>query len=147
MVGVTSSILVAPTIETPGETWGFRPLWPVRILGSWERGGATGEQSGAFDIGQRKLSACRRQVGLSKINSFEQQGLTGHFGQCIGEAIAKIELCRMTASFAEIPIGFPCNPRLGFRNRLDDEASFPDEIVETPAGDRVAATVNDHGDI
>ena len=29
MEGVTGSIPVAPTIETPRETWGFRPFWGV----------------------------------------------------------------------------------------------------------------------
>ena len=48
----------------------------------------------------------------------------------------------MSAVFSEIAVGLARYPRLGFSHGLDDDLYFLDEIVEAPAGDRIATSVN-----
>ena len=49
----------------------------------------------------------------------------------------------MSAAFAEIAIGFARNSRLSFSDGLNNNLSFLDQLVESPAGDGIAASVDD----
>src|SRR5262249_43956665 len=61
----------------------------------------------------------------------------------IGKAIAEIQLCRMAAAFAEIAISLSRNSRLRFSDRLDNHLRLFDQVIEAPAGNGIAACVDD----
>jgi hypothetical protein len=50
----------------------------------------------------------------------------------------------MSASSPETTIGFPCDPGLGFGHWLDDQLRLQAQIVESAAGNRFAAPINDN---
>lgn len=76
----------------------------------------------------------------AKVVAFEEQRFSGNLGEAISEAIAEVQLRRMSASFTEVPVGFPRNPGLPLSDGFDRE--FPDtkQVVEAAAGDRVAVS-------
>ena len=80
---------------------------------------------------------------MSETITLEQERLAHRARQGIGEAVAKVQTRGVPATASKIPVYVACNscPNLG--TRLDDELSFPDEIVKTAAGDRIAAAVDD----
>jgi hypothetical protein len=81
---------------------------------------------------------------MGEILALEQQWFAADPRQRISEAIPEIETSRMAAASTEIPVGLPRDPSLPLGNWLDFEAGFADQIIEAPAGDRVAATVHDN---
>jgi hypothetical protein len=48
----------------------------------------------------------------------------------IGQAIAEIQFGRMTAAFAEIAIGLPCNSSLGFRHGFNSDLRLFDQVID-----------------
>ena len=80
---------------------------------------------------------------MSETITLEQERLAHRARQGIGDAVAKVQTRGVPATASKIPVYVACNscPNLG--TRLDDELSFPDEIVKTAAGEGVAASVND----
>ena len=53
----------------------------------------------------------------------------------------------MTAALAEVAVGLACDARLGRGHGLDDDAGCVEQLVDEPAGDRVAAAVDDSPDL
>ena len=70
---------------------------------------------------------------MGEIDPFEKQRFSRRYRKCIRETVAEIQLGRMPAALAEITICFTRKSHL----------SFPEEVVETPAGDRLPTPVND----
>ncbi len=81
---------------------------------------------------------------MYKIITFKQQRFAGSLGESISEAIAKIQLSRMPAAFAEIPVGLARDTRLSFCDRLDNDTSLGDEFIEPAAGNRVPAPIDNN---
>jgi hypothetical protein len=74
-----------------------------------------------------------------KVIALEQERLTCCFGQGVGKAVAEVQSSAMSAALSEIAVGFTCQTRLFFGNRLDDKLSLPKEIIKTPARYRAVA--------
>ena len=85
----------------------------------------------------------RFNIGASKIVAFEQQRFPGDLRQGVGKAIAEIKPCWMATSLTEIAICLSRNSNLRFGDRLNNYLSLFDQIIEAPAGDRIAACVYD----
>ncbi len=81
---------------------------------------------------------------MAKISAYEQQRFTGGLGERVGKAIAKIQLCRMSAAFTEIPISVPGQPGLNFADRFDVDAGRFEQVIKAAAGDWITAAVDDH---
>ena len=81
---------------------------------------------------------------MYKIITFKQQWFAGSLGKSISEAIPKIQLSRMPATFAEIPIGFACDFRLSFGDRLDNDACLGNEFIEPAARNWVPAPIDNN---
>jgi hypothetical protein len=81
----------------------------------------------------------RDDVGVREITTFEQQRFTICLGQRIGETVAEIQPCRMSAAFAKIPVGLTCDFRLYFRDRFDPQFRRCDELIKSPSGDRIGS--------
>jgi hypothetical protein len=84
-------------------------------------------------------------VGVPKISTDEQQRFTGGLRQRVGKTIAEIQLGRMSAAFAEIPISLSSKPGLTFRDRLDAQACHSEQVIKAAAGDGIAAAMYDDG--
>jgi len=80
MEGVASSILVAPTVEAPRETWGLRPFLGVANVGrvTDSSGCLPGRSLSPFNADpQRRLSAPgSRERSLSTRNKIRLAGVT-----------------------------------------------------------------------
>jgi len=63
-------------------------------------------------------------VSVAKIVAFEKQGQMFVLRKRIGKAITEIQLCRMTAAPAEVPVRLSRNSRLRFSYRLDPDPAF-----------------------
>lgn len=85
----------------------------------------------------------RHDVCVPKIRTFEQQRFAADFCKRIGEAIAEIQLCRMSAAFAEISICVPGEPCLNFGDRLDEDLCLFEKVIEAPACDGITAAIDD----
>jgi len=76
----------------------------------------------------RRLHICLRQV-----LPFKQERLSFGLRQCVGEAISKIQFGGVAAGFAEIAIGLARYASLRFRDRLNRDLRFLDQIIDTGA--------------
>src|SRR5262245_10879763 len=90
-------------------------------------------------------TALRYDVRVGEISAFEQQRFTGFFCKRVRKAVAEIQFCRMPTTLSEISIGASCNLRLSFRDRLDRDVCFLDEIVKPPRGYGIAACIDHNG--
>ena len=64
----------------------------------------------------------RKDVRFAEVSALEEQGLTGEFGQGVGEAIAEIEAGGM-AALSEVMESLAGDIDLLDAHRLDDDAS------------------------
>jgi hypothetical protein len=80
---------------------------------------------------------CVREITVS-----EQQRFTSFSRKRIGKTVAEIQLGWMPAAFPEISVGVSRNLRLNFRNGLNGDACFSNEIIKPPRRYRVAAGVD-----
>src|ERR1700688_516511 len=87
----------------------------------------------------------RRYIRCREVIALEEERLAGELGEGIGEAIAEVEPCRMAAAAAEVAVGLARDARLALAHRLDGECRHAEELVETAAGDGIAAAVYDDG--
>ena len=67
------------------------------------------------------LEANPDDVGVREVVPLEQQGFVPALRECVGEAVAEVELCRVAAAPAEVPVGRPGHLHLLGRDRLQDE--------------------------
>jgi hypothetical protein len=81
---------------------------------------------------------------MPKISADEQQRFTGGLCERVGKAIAEIQLCRMSAAFAEIPISVPGKPGLNFGNRFDADAGRSEQVIKAAAGDWITTAIDDY---
>jgi hypothetical protein len=79
-----------------------------------------------------------------EVIALEQKRLAGGFRQGIRKAVSEIQRRSMPAALSEIAVRFPCEASLIFGDRLDDNLSFPEEIVKTSARNRAPAAINHH---
>ena len=92
------------------------------------------------------LSASRGSyIRVYKIITFKQQWFACSLGECISEAIAKIQLRGMSGAFAEIPVSFARDSRLSLGDRLDNDACLMDEFIEPSARNRIPASIDNDG--
>src|ERR1700732_1450979 len=93
-----------------------------------------------------KTGAGSRQRGsdisLGEIVALEQQRLSSAPRQRVGEAVAEIQSRPMSATPAEIAVGFASHVRLNFIERLDDDARLAQQIIKAPADDRIAPSID-----
>jgi hypothetical protein len=82
-------------------------------------------------------------VGVDEIIALEEQRLTGCSCERVGKTIAKIQFSGMSAGSSKIAIGLARDSRLNFGHWLNDYLCFLDKIIKTPAGDGIAASVDD----
>jgi len=80
---------------------------------------------------------------VHEIIALEEQRLAGCPRQSIGEAVTEIEPRRMSAAFAEIPVGVTRDPCLSLGHRFDDKLRLPHEILKASAGNRITARIDD----
>ena len=76
---------------------------------------------------------------MGEIVPLEQQGFVPALCECVGEAVAEVELRRVAAAPAEVPVRCPGHLHLLGRDRLQDESGLGHEIVDLSTGDRIAA--------
>jgi hypothetical protein len=77
-----------------------------------------------------------------KSSPLKRQRLTGSFCKRIGKAVAEIQFGRMSAAFTEITISLARKSRLSLGDRFNKDPCFCDKIVEAPAGNRIAASID-----
>jgi hypothetical protein len=80
---------------------------------------------------------------VHKISTLKQQRFTGDLCKRIGEAIAKIQPCRVSAAFAEIAIRVPGELCLNFGDRFDEDLGLSEEVIEAPARNWITAAIDD----
>ena len=84
----------------------------------------------------------RLHIRVRKMFPLVEQGFSFRLRQRIRETVAKIQPCRMSAAFAEITVGRACGSRLTFSNGFNGDFRLPQQFVETAAGDRIAAAID-----
>lgn len=82
------------------------------------------------------------EVCVPEIPSLEKEGFTHRLGQCVSETIPEIQLGRMPAPLAKIPVSLAGGQRLLCSDCLNRERSFAKEIVEPPARHWVPASID-----
>ena len=83
-------------------------------------------------------------VGMGEVISLEQQRFSGGLRKGVREAVPEVQAGLVAATLPEITVGVPGDPSLVVCHRLDLQLSSIDQLVETAAGDRVAARVDHH---
>ena len=63
---------------------------------------------------------------MRKVVPFEEQRFSRSLRKGISEAVAAVQLRWVSAAFAEIPVSFPRNSCLRFRDRLDQDLGLPE---------------------
>jgi hypothetical protein len=80
---------------------------------------------------------------VAEVVSLEQQCFSGGLRQGIREAVAEVEAGCVAAALPEIAIGVPGDTSLVMGHRFDTQLRDIDELIKAPAGDRIAARVDD----
>src|SRR6266436_928227 len=111
--GAAKSLRQAPKYESTSGRWGREA--GARYRCSWARA-----SSWRCDLENG------RNTRFAKILTFEQERLTGDFGEGVGKAIAEVQP-GWVASLAEIRPGLAGGMRLFLCNRLDTDARRPEK--------------------
>src|SRR5207244_3656229 len=82
---------------------------------------------------------------MAEVVSLEQQRFSGGLRQGVCEAISEVEAGLVAAALPEIAIGVPGDTSLVVCHRFDPQLCDIDQLIEAPAGDGVAARVDDDG--
>jgi hypothetical protein len=80
---------------------------------------------------------------VAEVVALEQQGFSGGLRQGVREAISEVEAGLVAAALPEIAIGVPGDTGLVVCHRFDPQFRDVDKLIEAPAGDGVAARVDD----
>ena len=85
------------------------------------------------------------QLGAVEVIALEEKGLSCDRGEGVAEAVAEVEMVRMTGAAAVVAIGLAHNLGLHCGDRLDRNFDEFDECVGFPAKDGLAPAVNHDG--
>jgi hypothetical protein len=80
---------------------------------------------------------------MAEVVSLEQQGLSGGFREGVREAVPEVQPGPVPA-LPEVSVRFPGDASLIESHRLDPQFRGFDQFIETTAGDRIAARVDDY---
>jgi hypothetical protein len=80
---------------------------------------------------------------MAEVVSLEQQCFSGGLRQGVREAVSEVEAGLVGAALPEIAIGVPGDTSLVVGKRFDLQFRDIDELIEAPAGNGVAARVDD----
>lgn len=91
-----------------------------------------------------RLGQCGSDIGMAEVVSLKEQGLSGGSRQGVREAVPKVQPRLVTAAFPEVSVCVPRNASLLEGHCLYPQFRGVDQLVETTAGDRIPARVDDH---
>ena len=91
----------------------------------------------------RALSVRRLQIGVDEVRSFEEQLFAGRLREGVGEAVSEVQLCGVTAAFAEVAECLAGDPRLVLGDGFDRDLRDDEQLVDAAARDGIVGAGDD----